>query len=169
MSLKDFTHMVLPYKNKLYRHALRILGNMAEAEDVVQEVFIKMWKNKEQWEKYSNIEAWCMRMTRNLSIDKLRSKHKRVDQLPEDREFKSHLVTPDHQAELQDTMSHIKTLVATLPEKQRLVFQLRDLEEMSYQEIADTLNIPMDQVKVNLFRARKKIRVQLLKAQSYGL
>lgn len=169
MSLEEYTHMIMPFKNKLYRQSLRILGNMAEAEDVVQEVLIKLWKNKDELEKYNSVEALCMRMTRNLSIDKLRSKHKRVEALPEYADFESKDSSPYRKAELKDTVDQVKKMVAQLPEKQRLVFQLRDMDGLTYQEIADTLEISMQQVKVYIFRARKKIRLQLLNAQSYGL
>ncbi len=169
MSLQDFTQLVLPYKNKLYRFALRILGNVAEAEDVVQEVMIKMWKNREEWQKYHNLEAWCMRLTKNLSIDKLRSKHRRTDSLTDNFDLSSSTASPYQQTELKDTVNRVKGLIAELPEKQRMVMQLRDIDGMSYKEIAEALSIPIDQVKVNLFRARKKIKAQLLNREAYGL
>ncbi|MEM1321055.1 MAG: sigma-70 family RNA polymerase sigma factor [Bacteroidota bacterium] len=169
MSLKDFTQLVLPYKNKLYRFALRIVGNGAEAEDVVQEVMIKMWKNREEWNQYQNVEAWCMRLTKNLSIDKLRSKHRRTDHLTEDYGFRAPTASPYRQTELNDTVARVKAMMAQLPEKQRMVMQLRDIDGMTYQEIAEHLSITLDQVKVNLFRARKKIKAQLLNREAYGL
>ena len=69
MSLQTFNETILPIRDKLYRFALRILGNTQEAEDVVQEVFIKVWKKRNEWHTWSNMEAMCMTMTRNLSID----------------------------------------------------------------------------------------------------
>ena len=77
MDVETFTREIIPYKNKLYRIALRIVGTNAEAEDVVQEVFIKLWKKKDELHQLANKEAWCVTMTKNLSIDKTRSKHHR--------------------------------------------------------------------------------------------
>ncbi len=169
MSLKDFKHKILPIKDQLYRFSLRIVGNVAEAEDVVQEVFIKLWNGRGEWEKYNNIEAWSMRLTKNLSIDKLRSKHNKVGILPEGFDLTSTAATPHRQTELNDTVNKVHQLMKSLPEKQRLVMQLRDIEEKSYQEIAEIMDIPINQVKVNLFRARKQIREQLINTESYGL
>ena len=77
--------------------------------------------------------------------------------------------TPYQQAAQNDTLAHIGRCMQQLPEKQRLVMQLRDIEGMDYKSIAQTLEIPLAQVKVNLFRARKTIRQQLLTLESYGL
>ncbi len=170
MSLEDFTHLILPIKNKLFRFSLRIVGNVAEAEDVVQEVFIKVWNKRSDLANYSNIEAWCMTLTKNLSIDKLRSKHRKADSFKDGFDVPSAKSDdPYHQTTYNDTFERIQNMLSDLPEKQRMVMQLRDIEGLAYQEIADALNISLQQVKVNLFRARQQIRVQLVNSESYGL
>ena len=170
MSLEDFTHLILPIKNKLFRFSLRIVGNVAEAEDVVQEVFIKVWNKRNDLANYSNIEAWCMTLTKNLSIDKLRSKHRRADSFKEGFDIPSSKSdNPYNQTTYNDTLDRVQKLLSDLPEKQSMVMQLRDIEGHTYQEIADTLNISLQQVKVNLFRARQQIRAQLVNTESYGL
>ncbi len=169
MSLENFKKQILPIKNKLYRFSLRIVGNSLEAEDVVQEVFIKMWKSREDWNKYKNLEAWCMRMTKNLSIDKLRSKHQRVGVLADGMDFVAKEPLPDKKVELKDSIGQIQELMNGLPEKQKMVMHLRDLEGMSYQEISEQLEISLSQVKVYLFRARKSIKSQLINRDSYGV
>ncbi len=170
MSLEDFTHLILPIKNKLFRFSLRIVGNVAEAEDVVQEVFIKVWNKRNDLANYSNVEAWCMTLTKNLSIDKLRSKHRRADSIKDGFDIPTAKSdTPYHQTAYNDTFDRVQKLLNNLPEKQRMVMQLRDIEGLTYQEIADALDISLQQVKVNLFRARQQIRVQLVNTESYGL
>ncbi len=169
MILEDYKKLVLPIKNKLFRFSLRIVGNVAEAEDVVQEVFIKVWNKRQELDAYKNVEAWCMTLTKNLSIDKIRSKHRRVGALQDTFDMPSPSATPYQTTVTNDTMSRIEKMMATLPEKQRMIMQLRDIEEMSYKEIAEILKISLDQVKINLFRARKEIRSQLLNSESYGL
>jgi len=169
MSLKEFTNKILPIKDKLYRFSLRIVGNTVIAEDVVQEVFIKLWKKREELGHIENIEAWCMRATRNLSIDKLRSKHQKLGMIPEGFDIKSSAATPDRLAESNDTISRVKAFMDKLPEKQKMVMQLRDIEGLTYQEITEALSMPMNQVKVYLYRARQQIRAQLINTESYGL
>jgi len=169
MDLQKFTETIDPIKNKLYRFALRYVKNPAEAEDVVQEVFIKLWKNREKMAEITSVEAWCMRVTRNLSIDKLRSKHNRTDDIPEGTDWKDTGVSPQRQAELNETVERVKKWIEELPEAQRNVIQLRDIEEFSYKEIAAALDVSMELVKVNLHRARKAIRKKLLESDSYGI
>ncbi len=169
MILEDYKKLVLPIKNKLFRFSLRIVGNVAEAEDVVQEVFIKVWNKRSELGSYKNVEAWCMTLTKNLSIDKLRSKHRRVDSIQEGFDMVSQNASPYQVAVTNDMMSRIAQMMDMLPEKQRMVMQLRDIEGMTYKEIAEILNLTLDQVKINLFRARKAIRAKLLNSESYGL
>ncbi len=154
-------------KNKLFRFAMSMLKDEAEAEDVVQEVAIKLWKQRQDLEHIQNLEAWTMRLTRNLSIDKIRSKHRRYEPLEKVMDLQEHRPSPAKQTELNDTMHQLKKKIQELPDKQRMVFQLRDIEGMTYQEISDTLDMPISQVKINLFRARQQVRAYLLQNQLY--
>ena len=169
MQQQEFMQLISPFKTKLFRFAMQFVRNIAEAEDIVQEVLIKVWDKRATIHEIKNIEAWCMRLTKNLSIDKLRSKHLKVQALVNQSELVTSGINPHRQAELNDSVDKVKQLISKLPEKQRLVIQLRDIEEMSYQEIAKILEISMDQVKVNLFRARKQIKQQFINTESYGI
>lgn len=162
MTIKEFQHTILPIKNTLYRLAKRVVGETSEAEDVVQEVFVKIWNQRNQLTEITNMEAWCMRLTKNLSIDKLRSKHRRTEPFEKGFEQVDNEQTPYQFVETNDTMSQIENMMNALPEKQKMVMHLRDIEGLPYQEIAETLDIPINQVKVNLFRARKQVREQIL-------
>ncbi len=142
---------------------MRIVNSATEAEDIVQEVFIKLWKNREHMNQIANVEAWCMTATRNLSIDKLRSKHKRVDGIKQGFDLHDKAPDPYRQAVTNDIIGLVKDMMEQLPEKQKNIMHLRDIEGLSYREIADGLELSLDQVKVNLFRARKTIRARLLK------
>ena len=139
-----------------------MLDNIPEAQDVVQEVLIKLWQQRERLSQITNVEAWTMRMTRNMSIDKTRGKHWRSEDVSGIVQFAAPTATPDVQAEQADTMQQISNIIAQLPEKQASVMHLRDIEGYSYQEIADALELPLNQVKVNLFRARKNVRERLV-------
>lgn len=169
MYLEEFKNRVLPVKNKLYRFALRYLCDEDDAKDIVQEVFLKIWNKKESMNNYQNMEAWCMTMTKNLCLDKLKSKQYQASQMKVavDLELKDH--SPYDQVAIKDSMKKIEEYVAKLPEKQRIVFQLRDIGGHSYQEISDMANLEMSQVKVYLFRARKFLKDKLQNEEAYGL
>jgi RNA polymerase sigma-70 factor (ECF subfamily) len=154
MTLEAFQNMVFPVKNKLYRFAFRLLGNNEEAKDVVQEVMIKVWSGRDQLDQVQNLEAWCMRITNSLE----KGMH-----------LTHHSLTPAEATELGERMKRIAELMAELPDKQRQVMHLRDIEGYSYNEICEILEIDMSQVKVNLFRARNAVREKLLKMDAYGL
>ncbi len=163
MNWSIFQEQVLPIQNKLYRYALRITGNLHEAEDVVQEVFEKIWKAApDQNEQVQNWEAWCMTLTKNKSLDKNRTRdYRRTSTLDGVAEYQTDLKTPAQSTEQNDMIDQIRHCIQALPEKQKLVIHLRDIEEMSYEEIAANLDISLDQVKVNLHRARKTVREKM--------
>jgi RNA polymerase sigma factor (sigma-70 family) len=137
---------------------------------VVQEVLIKVWNGREQMAEIQNMEAWCMRVTKNLSLDKLRLRQRRATDLMEDGfEIRNEALSPHENTELNESMLRINQLIAALPEKQRQVIHLRDIEGYSYNEICEMLELDMSQVKVSLFRARNAVREKLVKMNAYGL
>jgi RNA polymerase sigma-70 factor (ECF subfamily) len=170
MNHEAFENRVLPTKNKLFRFALRFLGNEEEAKDIVQEVFIKVWNGRNQMDEVRNWEAWCMRITKNLSLDRIRVMTRRHTQ-PMEETFNLHLqtLTPHESTEIGERMEKINHMIAALPDKQRQVIHLRDVEGYSYQEISEILEMDMNQVKVNLFRARTAVREKMMKIDAYGL
>jgi len=170
MNLEAFQNRVMPAKNKLFRFALRFLGNEDEAKDVVQEVLIKVWNGREQMNEIQNWEAWCMRITKNLSLDRIRSLSRKPTQsIEEGINVHQKDLTPHETTEQKESMQSISILIASLPEKQRQVIHLRDVEGYSYNEICDILELDLNQVKVNLFRARTTVRERLIKINTYGL
>jgi RNA polymerase sigma factor (sigma-70 family) len=170
MNLESFQNRVLPVKNRLFRFAYRMLGSEEDAQDVVQEVFVRVWNGREQLDQVQNMEAWCMRITKNLSLDRLRSvQRKGTYPIEAGYDLQHADVTPDVKTELGESMQHVSQLIAALPEKQRQVIHLRDVEGYSYNEISEMLELDLNQVKVNLFRARNAVREKLLKINAYGL
>jgi RNA polymerase sigma-70 factor (family 1) len=168
MSLEDFKQRVLPVKNKLFRFALRIVGNTEDAEDIVQEVFVKVWNKRQDMHKFLNMEAWCMKLVKNQSLDRIKSGHFKASLKKDDSDVQSEENNPHGQSELSDTLKIVHDCISKLPPKQKEVIQLRDVEGYSYQEIAEVMEIDINQVKVNLFRARKTIKEKLLKQETYG-
>lgn len=168
MNLEEFQKKVFPLKNKLFRFSYSYLKNQEDARDVVQELMMKVWMKKAEMKDVLNWEAWMMRMARNLSLDKLKSKNRQwseLDNLP----LRSSGRTPEQITETNDTISIVQEIIKTLPVKQQQVIRLRDMEAYSYKEISDLLEIDINQVKVYLFRARKAVRAQIVKTDAYGL
>ena len=167
----SFRNDVLPLKNELFRLALRITLNHAEAEDVVQETMIKVWNRRDHWDEIESIEAFCLTICRNISLDKVKKAENQNQSLNDEHDApdRSYTSNPEEQAEQRDKILLIRRLINTLPEKQRSVMQLRDFEGKSYKEIAEILAISEEQVKVNIFRARQTIKQRFLETENYGL
>lgn len=160
--VQSFTTLVDNVRDRLYRLALRMTGDGGEAEDVVQEVLISGWKQREDIVQLDNPPAWLLRMTHNRAIDRLRSRKARS-------RYEGDAAVPDHHAqtplqlvESRDTLDHIHRQMTRLSPEQRSVLQLREIEGLSYREIAEATGLNIDQVKVYLHRGRRQLRQLLL-------
>lgn len=158
MQLEEYKTQILPLKNQLYRVAYQVLGSPDEARDVVQEVLIKVWNKRRELGVVDNLNAYLNRMTKNLAIDKTRSKHRRTIELDTAYGFMADAPDPLAKTETSDTFNHIRELMSGLPDKQNLVMTLRDFDGLTYQEIVNQTGLSMSQVKVYLARARGKMR-----------
>ena len=167
----SFRNDVLPLKNELFRLALRITLNRVEAEDVVQETMIKVWNRRDRWEELESMEAFCLTICRNIAIDKTRRMENQSQSLESEHDApdQSYASNPEEQVMQQDRIQLVRRLIDNLPEKQRSVMQLRDIEGKSYKEIAQILDISEEQVKINIFRARQTIRQKFIETEKYGL
>ncbi len=169
MNAEEFKQHVLTLKDPLYRFALSLLGSPGEAEDALQEVMLKLWDQRSRLQRVENLKAWCLRLTRNQCIDRLRSvqrERQRQNGIPVPSEVDHR--TPDRLLQGREAVLWIHQALRQLPEHQQLAVQLRDIEGLSYQEIVDLLDMPMAQVKINLFRGRKKLRALLTQSEPYG-
>lgn len=170
MEKKDYQQIFETHRDKIWRFAMRILEDKLLAEDVMQDVLIRCWKHENELAGMDNPGAWMMRVTRNLCIDKIR-KMRKVNIVEIDNAYsaQSENPTPLKSMVISDLMDSLKKLIDELPSKQKMVFHLREIEGMAYQEIGEILDMTLADVKVNLHRARKKIQLQLTKVDSYGL
>lgn len=168
MQKQEFLNIVLPLKDKLYRMAKRILVSHDEAEDAVQEVFLKLWNGKESIKKYSKPEAFAMTMTKNYCLDRLKSKQASNLTIVH-QNYKNYDSRTEDQVEAKDGVSMVFEIMKQLPEQQRIILQLRDVEEYEYSEIAEVMEMNETAIRVNLSRARKIVREELIKKYNYGL
>lgn len=169
MLAKEFKTSVLPLSNKLLRFAIQFTKNEEEARDVIQDVFLKLWQKRQTLEKVENIEAFAMRMTRNRCLDLFRAKRSvpvEEEELIRHRDEKQDLQL---EIELSETAVLIKSLINELPDLQKKVMYMRDIEQMEYEEIAKITELNINAIRVNLSRARKKVRDELFKKHAYGL
>jgi len=166
MTIEKFKEDILPMKNKLFRMALRLLNSTAEAEDVIQEIFLKLWSKRETLMEYRSIEAFSMTMTKNLCLDKLKAKSSKNLGL-EHAALKDSSDNPYQQMDVKDTIKKVHEIIDQLPEQQKIIIQMRDIENCDYDEIAEVTQLSLNNIRVNLSRARKKVRDTLLKIQNY--
>lgn len=168
MDQSEFMKTVTPFKGKLYRVALRLLVSSDEAEDAVQEVMLRLWTRRETLAQYKSVEALAMTMTKNFALDQLKSK--RAGNL---RIVHSNYSEADpglqRRIEDRDTMRFIEKAMQDLPEQQKLIVQLRDIEQCEYEEIAEIMGMNETAVRVALSRARKTLRETILKTHRYGI
>ncbi|WP_147676081.1 RNA polymerase sigma factor [Algibacter pacificus] len=168
MTQTEFLNVVMPFKDKVFRLAKRLLVSTEEAEDATQEMLLKLWNNKEKMAEYKNVEAFSMTMTKNFCFDKLKSKQaqnlKIVHTNYEDKQ-----TALQKQMELNDSVNWVSKIIEDLPDLQKTIIQLRDIEEYDLDEIAKMLDMNNTAVRVNLSRARKTIREKLTNTHNYGV
>ncbi|MBO4801892.1 MAG: RNA polymerase sigma factor [Bacteroidaceae bacterium] len=162
---------ILPHRDRLYRLALGITLHTAEAEDVVQETMIRAWEHREEWPTIQNIESWLTQICRNLALD--RKKKMRTSLLPTMPEagetVPENLVTHPSPEMGENLFYIVGQLITELPPPQDDIFRLRDIEGLSYRDIATQLNLSEDQVRVYLHRARQRLREKYNQLQNFGL
>ncbi len=169
MTLEHFQIEVLPIKDKLYRYALSFVIDPALAKDVTQDVLVKLWEGRAQLAKITSIEAWAIRLTRNLCLDRLKAHARKTQPLESIQHHDNAMKDPVQLAEEKDLLQALGRVLQTLPAKQREVFRLRELMGYTNREIEDQLQLSASQVKVYLFRARKRVRAELTNLVNYGL
>jgi RNA polymerase sigma-70 factor, ECF subfamily len=162
MESTQFNTQILNLSDKLFRLAKSILRNGEAAQDAVQELTMKLWEKRHQLDEVENIQAFTMRSMRNLCLDTIRQ-NRDEDELPVEFEYIE--PNPHQQTELRDLATRIRSMIDNLPELQRTIIRMRDVEEMEISEIAYVTLITENAVSVNLSRARQKIRDQILNEQ----
>ena len=168
MNQNEFVKSITPFKDKLFRLAKRLLVSTEEAEDATQEVLLKLWNKNDDLGNYNSLEAFAMTMTKNYCLDQLKSKRagnlKLVHDNYNDRE-------PSLQQKLEDkdSLNWVEKVINQLPEQQRMIIQMRDIEQYEFEEIAKILDMNETAIRVALSRGRKTIREFMLKTHDYGI
>ncbi|MFD2916095.1 RNA polymerase sigma factor [Psychroserpens luteus] len=168
MTQTDFTKLVLPFKDKVFRLAKRLLVSREEAEDATQEILLKLWKNKQKIAEYKNLEAFSMTMTKNFCLDRLKSKQAQNLKIVHSN-YEENNTSLEKQVEARDSVDWVSKIIEELPEQQKIILQLRDIEEYDFDEIAKVVDMNPTAIRVALSRARKTIREKLTNTHRYGI
>ncbi|SHK29842.1 RNA polymerase sigma factor [Maribacter aquivivus] len=168
MKQTEFLNTVLPFKDKLFRMAKRLLVSTEEAEDATQEILIKLWSKKNKIGSYNNVEAFAMTMTKNFCLDRLKSKQAGNLKLVHTN-YTDANTSLQGQLEAKDSIDWVERIMAELPEQQKMVLQLRDVEQYEYEEIEKLLDMKPTAIRVALSRARKTVREKLMEKHNYGI
>ena len=168
MQQKEFINMVMPFRDKLYRMAKRLLVSREEAEDATQEVLLKLWTKSESMSNYRSVEAFAMTMTKNFCLDRLKSKQAGNLKLVHSN-YQDENTSVQKKIEAKDSVNWVEKIMNELPEQQKMVLQLRDIEDYDYDEIAEMLDMKPTAIRVTLSRARKAVREKLMEKHNYGI
>lgn len=139
-----------------------------EAEDITQEVFIKLWNKKNELKEYTSIEAFAMTITKNQCLDKLKSKKAVIIELS-NHDLPVRDGSPHKMAEVSNHNTLMNAIIDQLPEQQKTIIHLREIEGYEFEEIAEITDLNINTIRVNLSRARKTIKEELVKIYNYGL
>ena len=159
MDPKQFNTQILTLSDKLFRLAKSILCNGELAQDAVQDLIVKLWEKRDNLDEVENLNGFTMRAMRNLCLDKIRQ-NKDISELQTDIEYSE--LNPYQQTEQKDLVFRIKQMINNLPELQRTIIRMRDVEGLELSEIAFITSLTENAVSVNLSRARLKIRERIL-------
>jgi RNA polymerase sigma-70 factor (ECF subfamily) len=168
MTSEDYNKHILPLRDKIFRFSLRLLSSEAAAKDATQDVLMKLWNMRAKLSAVTNVEAYAMTMTKNLCYDVLKSKHYKTLELVHNSYSETNLGLGS-QIEARDEVDLVKKFIDALPDQQRAIIQLRDVEQFSNKEIEEIMGMNSTSVRVALSRARKKIMNELKKTSAYGL
>lgn len=168
MNQPEFMKIISPFKSRVYRLAKRLLVSDDEAQDATQEVLIKLWNGRERLETYKSVEALAVTMTKNYCLDQLKSKRAGNMSLVHSN-YGSRDAGLQQLAEDRDSIEWVQKIIGLLPEQQKIIVQLRDIEQYEFEEIAHIMDMNETAIRVALSRARKTIREQLTKMHDYGI
>lgn len=170
LSIKgDLLDEIDPLREKMYRTAKRLLISKEEAEDATQEILAKIWQMpSEKLESFRSKEAYAMTMLKNHCLDQLRAKRSARVSLDDVKLEPIQAENLSAGLDGMETLKWVKQLIEGLPEQERMIVQMRDIEQLEFSKIASTLALPEGTVRVYLSRARKKIKNAFLKIENYG-
>ena len=163
MELEKFKSMAMPLREKLLNFARSMLRNDVDAEDAVQEAYLRLWTVRSQLDNHPNVGGFAMQTLKNICIDRLRAEKYNLSL--DNVNIVENSITPYTYTEQKDSATIIRRMIDSLPETQRRVMMMRDVDGYELEEIADIMGAEAATVRVNLSRARKTVRDKFLNMQ----
>jgi RNA polymerase sigma-70 factor (ECF subfamily) len=165
MTKEEFQKEVIPMGDKMYRIAYRLLGNSESARDVLQELFLKLWEKRNELRQLSSVDAFACTVLKNKCLDKLRLQKPTIGI----ETLKTQGNNPEAAFDHMEGISEIQKIMQLLPERQRIIMQMRDIEGCTFEEIALLADTTENNVRVQLCIARKWVKEELMKVYNYGI
>jgi RNA polymerase sigma-70 factor (ECF subfamily) len=167
MDKKDFDNIFILLKDKVFRFARFLMQDETEAEDVTQDIFEKLWLNQDKIPNFNNIESYVIRSTKNLCLDRIKHRNVVLKSSKDLKYTNNNLIEPDN--DKKEMSNLIKEVIKELPKTQQMIIHLRDIEGYEFEEISKITGVEVNTIRVNLSRARKRVKEELLKTMNYGL
>ncbi|MFC5590852.1 RNA polymerase sigma factor [Sporosarcina soli] len=155
---QSYAHIINKYKNPLYATILRMTKNPHDAQDLVQEAFIKVYEQLGKYDQTGSFSSWLYRVAINHCMDEFRKKRYKMKQIEIEEGTMICADTPELLFFKNEESRRLERLIATLPEDERVIILLRYVNELSYQEIGDLVDVSLATVRNKLHRAKKKLR-----------
>ena len=164
-SIEKYKELITSIRDTLYRLALSITSDGATAEDVVQDVCERVWRARDTVLQSEHPKAYICRMAHNLAIDRVRQRGRERGIALEGVAIED----GNSESNIRDMVALTRKIISQLPDKQQLIIHLRDVEGYEFEEIAQIAECDETSVRMNLSRARKRVREELIKMMSYGV
>ena len=158
MEQEQFKREILPLRKQLLLYSQRLLDNPEDAEDVVQEVMMKLWYMRKALQQYDSVSALSVQMTKNLCLNRLKVAQRKMDSLESESSLESDMPSPYTQLELKDEVSHVMKIIDRLPDLQQTILRMRHIDCFEIDEIAALTGCKPEAIRMNLSRARKKVK-----------
>ncbi|MDR3142999.1 MAG: sigma-70 family RNA polymerase sigma factor [Tannerellaceae bacterium] len=165
MEQEQFKQEVLPLRAQLLFYAQRLLDDPDDAEDIVQEVFLKLWYMRDGLGSYNSVPALSVQITKRLCLNRINARQRRQESL-ESVNPASDLSTPETQLEQKDSVMQVMRIIGQLPGLQQTILRMRHIDGIEVEEIAGLTGSTPEAVRMNLSRARKKVKETFFKTQS---
>ena len=166
MNAEEFKTLYYPFHTKLYRIAFALLNNAGDAEDILQDAYCKLWSKRTELTRIHQPEAFCVKLIKNLCLDFLRAPENRLNKEPVELIKVITGTTPENELESKEKIRQLETMIEQLPEKQRIVIQMRGCGDCSFEEIETATGESAVNVRVLLSRARKTLRNRLINSNT---
>ncbi|MCD7978237.1 MAG: sigma-70 family RNA polymerase sigma factor [Tannerellaceae bacterium] len=164
MEQEQFKNEVVPLRNQLMFYAQRLLDSTEDSEDIVQEVFLKLWYMREELDHYNSIPALCVQITKHLCLNRLKVLQRSYES-PDEQRLVSPSLSPHKQLEQKDEVTQVMRIVDQLPNLQQTVLRMKHVDGFEVEEIAELTGSSPEAIRMNLSRARKRVREVFQKMQ----